>query len=279
MDAVGHKYKLSHKTVCWEYIMNKFQKVSVILLFIAIIAFFSRDSIIAQAEREVELTAQEILARVDRVMDYPDGILKGYMMHITPDGSAQKLQITGYINKNQFLFDIVKPARGSMQKVLYRIGGEDLWVYDMATRALFHKMGIDKYDDILATNFFYVDLSNADLQSNYVARIDGSVILKNNDCYKLTLDPIDKTGAYGKLTLYVVKKNYIPLRIDYHDQDKVIFKTLSIAKVAEKDGRSFPVRYDMLSIKKGTMTVMEFTSIEDGSSINPEIFRPEKLGD
>ncbi len=233
----------------------------------------------AQAEREVELTAQEILARVDRIMEYPDGILKGYMMHITPDGSAQKLQITGYIQKNQFLFDIIKPARGSIQKVLYRIGGEDLWVYDMAARALFHKMGIDKYDDILATNFFYVDISNADLQSNYVARIDGSVILKNNDCYKLTLDPIDKTGAYGKLTLYVVKKNYIPLRIDYHDQDKVIFKTLSIVKVAQKDGRTFPVRYDMLNIKKGTMTVMEITSIEDGAAINPEIFRPEKLGD
>ncbi len=259
--------------------MNKFQQVSVILLFIVIIAFFSWGYVIAQAEREVELTAQEILARVDRILDYPDGILKGYMMHITPDGSAQKLQITGYINKNQFLFDIVKPARGSMQKVLYRIGGEDLWVYDMAARALFHKMGIDKYDDILATNFFYVDLSNADLQSNYIARIDGSVIIKNNDCYKLSLDPIDKTGVYGKLTLYVVKKNYIPLRIDYHDQDKVIFKTLSIAKVGEKYGRSFPVRYDMLSIKKGTMTVIEFTSIEDGSSISPEIFRPEKLGD
>ncbi|MCX8124074.1 MAG: outer membrane lipoprotein-sorting protein [Spirochaetes bacterium] len=251
----------------------------IIIVVMLLVLPMTHTHIRAQAEREIELTAQEILARVDRIMDYPDGILKGYLMHITPDGSAQKLQITGYINKNQFLFDIVKPTRGSMQKVLYRIGGEDLWVYDMAARALFHKMGIDKYDDILATNFYYVDLSNADLQSNYVARIDGSVILKNNDCFKLTLDPIDKTGAYGKLTLYVIKKSYIPLRIDFHDQDKVIFKTLSIAKIAQKDGRSFPVRYDMLNIKKGTMTVMEFTSIEDGVPINAELFRPEKLGD
>lgn len=259
--------------------MKNIHSIMLVILLGVSIIFFSHDHSVAQADREIELTAQEILARVDRIMEYPDGIIKGYMMHITPDGSSQKLQVTGYINKNQFLFDIVKPARGSMQKILYRIGGEDMWVYDMAARALFHKMGIDKYDDILATNFFYVDLSNADLQSNYVARIDGSVILKNQDCYKLILDPIDKTGAYGKLTLYVIKQNYIPLRIDYHDQDKVIFKTLSIAKIGQKDGKSFPIRYDMLSIKKGTMTVLEFTSIEDGATINTEIFRPEKLGD
>lgn len=233
----------------------------------------------AQTEREIELTAQGMLARVDRILDYPDGILKGYMMHITRDGSAQRLNITGYVARNQFLFDIMKPARGSMQKILYRIGGEDLWVYKMADRALFHKMGIDKYDPVIATNFYYVDLSNADLQSNYVARIDGSVILKNNECYKLSLDPIDKTGAYGKLTLYIIKENHIPLRIDYHDQDKVIFKTLSIAKIAQNNGRSFPVRYDMYNIQNGTLTVLEFTSIEDGASINAEIFRPERLGD
>lgn len=233
----------------------------------------------AQVEREIELTAQEILARVDRIMQYPDGILKGYIMHITPDGSSQKLQITGYIDTNHFLFDVSKPARGTIKKILYRIGGEDLWVYDMAAKALYHKMGVDKFDDILATNFFYTDLSNADLQSNYVATIDGSVIIKNNECFKLTLVPIDKTGIYGKLTLYVAKKTYIPLRIDYHDQDKVIFKTLSITKIAEKDGKSFPVRYDMLDIKKGTMTILEFNSIEDGVRVDAELFRPEKLGD
>lgn len=259
--------------------MKNVYSVIILILLVVNAVLFSEGHVTAQAEREVELTAQEMLARVDRIIRYPDGILKGYMMHITPDGSSQKLQITGYINKNQFLFDIVKPARGSMQKILYRLGGEDMWVYDMAVRALFHKMGVDKFDDILATNFYYIDLSNADLQSNYVARIEGSVILKNQDCYKLTLDPIDKTGAYGKLTVYVVKQNYIPLRIDYHDQDKVIFKTLSIAKVAQKGSRSFPIRYDMLNIKKGTMTVLEFTSIEDQVSISAEIFRPEKLGD
>ena len=258
--------------------MNHVSRIIVYFLIFSLPLLIT-NHIRAQVEREIELTAQEILARVDRILDYPDGVLKGYIMHITPDGAAQKLQVTGYIQKNEFLFDIVKPTRGSMQKILYRIGGEDLWVYDMAARALFHKMGIDKYDDILGTNFYYTDLSNADLQSNYVARIEGSVILKNNDCYKLTLDPIDKTGAYGKLTLYVIKNSYIPLRIDYHDPDKVIFKTLSITKVGQKGTRSFPVRYDMLNIKKGTMTVLEFMSIEESISIDSGIFRPEKLGD
>ena len=79
------------------------------------------------------------------------------------------------------------------------------------------------------------------------------------------------------MTLYVNKTDYVPLRIDFHDTDKVIIKTLSIVKVAQENGRSVPIRYDMLDIRKGTITLLEFYEFDQKVSLNKKLFRHENL--
>ena len=97
--------------------------------------------------------------------------------------------------------------------------------------------------------------------------------------YTLVLKPIAKGGEYGMLTLYVTKDKFIPLRIDYHDRDKVIFKFMSVVKVRENGDRVVPVRYDMMNIRQGTVTIFNISEIDENASFSPEIFRPEQLGE
>ncbi len=234
---------------------------------------------VGQEDREVELTAQEMLARVDAMLKYPAGILKGTLLHIQPDGSTRRVQLKAFIQDSNYLFRLESSSRGEEQKVLYTLNGEDIWVYNVLSRQLFHKMSIDKFDPLLNTNFSYMDLSNADLQSNYTASIDGEVFVKGRDALRLTCQPLLKSGKYGLLTVYVSKDDFIPLRIDYHDSDRVIFKTMSVAKVAVRDNRNFPVRYDMLNIKTGTVTIFEIFDIDEKARFDEAIFRPEKLGE
>ncbi len=230
-------------------------------------------------ERKIELTAQGILSRVDRIMEYPQGVVRGLLKHITPDGKSYMVQFTGNIAKEDFLFLFSSPERGNQLKILYNLNGEDVWVYNILSLKLFHKLGIDKYDSVLGTNFTFIDLSNADMQSNYTGTIAGSAIVKGVDAYRLILKPVFKGGEYGQLTLYVTKDKFIPLRIDYHDQDRVIFKFMTIVEYKEKDGRIIPLRYDMMNIRKGTVTIMNITDFEPGVTFNREIFRSERLGE
>lgn len=227
----------------------------------------------------VEITAQGILARVDRVLDYPQGQLKGTIKHIRPDGTSYTADVTASISKDSYLFVFGSSDRGSQMKVLYTMKGEDIWVYSIHALKLFHKMGIDRFDPILATNFTFIDLSNADLQSNYNATLAGEAFVKDREAYKLTLKPIYSRGQYGMLTLYVSKDRFIPLRIDFHDVDNAIFKFMTVAKTMEKNGRIFPVRYDMMDIRKGTVTILSVFDIDDSMTFDPSIFRPEKLGE
>ncbi|HPB80685.1 MAG TPA: outer membrane lipoprotein-sorting protein [Spirochaetota bacterium] len=262
-----------------QIIKNGF--ISVFLVCLGVISDFSGNGryAAAQEERKVELTAQEILARVDSVIDYPTGVVRGKMVHILPTGSTHKVDFVGYISPDDYLFSFSTAERGEQLKVLYNYRGEDIWVYNVLSTKLFHKMGIDKYDSIVFTNFNYVDFSNSDFQSNYTAKITGDAIVKGKESYVMRLQPIFRGGNYGQLTLYVSKGDYIPLRIDYHDVDKVIFKTLSIADTVKRHDRLVPVRYDMLDIKKGTLTIQTFHSFENNVNFDKKIFMHQQLGE
>lgn len=248
------------------------------LLLLAAIAVIYEPAL-SQKNDTLEITAQSILARVDRIMQYPEGEIQGRMKHIFPDGKAFEIDFKGCIVKNDFLFFYSSSARGESLKVLYNMGGEDIWVYNRLAVKLFHKMGIDKYDKLMNTNFSFIDLSNADFQSNYNARITGKTLIKGVDCYKLALEPIATTGEYGLVDMYVTVDKSVPLRIDYHDRDKVIFKFLTVAKTMEKDGRIIPIRYDMLNVKEGTVTILSYLKFDESIKYQGGIFRPEQLGD
>jgi hypothetical protein len=230
-------------------------------------------------ERKIELNAQAILARVDRILAYPQGQIRGRIKHVKPNGSTYSLDVTAYVAKSDFLFIYSSRERGDQLKVLYNLGGEDIWVYNTHAVKLYHKMGIDKYDPVMFSNFSFNDLSNADLQSNYTAIIQGTAIIKGYDAYKLRLKPIFRSGGYGMLTLYVTRNELIPLRIDFHDRDNVIFKFLTISKIMRKEKKVIPVRYDMMNIRNGSISILSFYSFDDNVRFDRSIFRSEKLGE
>jgi hypothetical protein len=123
-----------------------------------------------------------------------------------------------------------------------------------------------------------MDFSGADFQSNYTARITGRTLIKGIQCYRLQLEPIFQNSSYGQVVIYATIDKYIPIRIDFHDRDKVIFKFMTIAKTMEKGDRILPQRYDMLNIKDGTVTIVSFIKYDENITFPADIFRPEKLG-
>lgn len=246
--------------------------------FMFMLLFYSHISVFAQESRQIEISAQEILARVDAVMQYPDGELKGSLMHILPSGKSTAIRIKALVLKDDYIFQFSNQARGAQMQVLYNLNGEDIWVYNVLSLKLFHKVDVDRYDNILNSNYNFFDLSNADLQSNYTAKIEKETVYKGKNVTILSLVPIFKGRGYGTLILYVDKATWVPLRIDYQDNDKVTVKTLSIAKVAVYNNRTFPVRYDMLHISSGTLSILEFTDYDDKAGFDKKVFRHENMG-
>lgn len=249
-----------------------------VFIYLFLLFFADPASLYSQTD-EIEITAQAILARVDSIMQYPEGEMRGRIKHISPDGKSYTIDFMGSIARTDFLFNFSNSSRGEELKVLYKMSGEDIWVYSKHSLKLFHKMGIDKYDSLLATNFSLIDFSNSDFQSNYNARITGQSLIKGVECYKLDLIPVFQGSEYGLVTLYASKDRYLPMRIDYHDRDKVVFKFLSLSKTMEKGNSIVPIRYDMLNIRNGTVTILSFIKFDASVTFRSDIFRSETLGE
>ncbi|MFA5518622.1 MAG: outer membrane lipoprotein-sorting protein [Spirochaetota bacterium] len=247
-------------------------------IFLFLLFFVVPVSLYSQTD-EIEITAQAILARVDNIMKYPEGEMRGRIKHISPDGKSYTVDFIGSIARTDFLFSFSNKSRGEELKVLYKMSGEDVWVYNNHALKLFHKMGIDKYDSLFATNFNLTDFSNSDFQNNYNARITGESLIKGVECYKLDLVPVFQGSEYGLVTLYASKDKYLPMRIDYHDRDKVVFKFLSLSRTMEKGDSLIPIRYDMLNIRNGTVTILNFIKFDEAVTFRSDIFRPETLGE
>ena len=248
-------------------------------VFLILLIISTADYSLHPQRSDIEITAQTILANVDRIMQYPVGEIQGRMKHIYPDGKSFDIDFKGCITRSDFLFSFKSSSRGESLRVLYNMSGEDIWVYNIHSIQLFHKMGIDKYDNLILTNFSFIDMSNSSFQNNYNARITGRALIKGIECYKLNLEPIFDKSEYGLITLYATVDKYLPIRIDYHDKDKVVFKFLSLAKTMEKNERIIPIRYEMLNIKNGTVTILSFNKFEEDKKFAGEMFRPEKLGE
>lgn len=243
-------------------------------------SFALNRSAYAQDSREIEISAQEILARVDTVLQYPNGELKGSLMHILPSGKSTAIKIKALVDSEDFIFQFSNQSRGAQMQVLYNLNGEDIWVYNILSLKLFHKVDVDRYDTILNSNYNFSDLSNADLQSNYTAKIEKEAVYKGKNVVILTLTPLFKgqDRGYGTLVLYVDKATWVPLRIDYQDMDQVTVKTMSIGKIAVYSNKTFPVRYDMLHISSGTLTILEFTDYDPKIVFDKKVLRHENMG-
>ena len=107
-------------------------------IFLQLFFAFLAAPLTAQTGDKVELNAQAILARVDRIMDYPAGEIQGVLKHIQPDGVSHSISFTGRVAREDFLFIFRNRDRGDQLKVLYNFGGEDIWVYNIHAIKLFH---------------------------------------------------------------------------------------------------------------------------------------------
>jgi hypothetical protein len=244
--------------------------ITLIILLLA----FSRSS--AQEKVIAEKIPDDALKRVIGNLKLPDGKFKGKLLHITSDKKQALISFTGISVNGEALYKFSTQERGLVLKALFKNNGKQIWIYNTSGAELFNKTGNDRFEGILGTNFSYIDLFLYDLLNFYTVLKREDTIYKKEECYLLELVS-DALNPYGSFDIYIKKHDYLPLRVDFHDSKKIIFKSMNIVKTIETYNRKIPVRYDMLDIKQESLTILEYTEFKDIKSYNKEMFRYQNL--
>lgn len=250
-----------------------------------LVALFTGAALFAQGKAGVGGTAFEIMDRVFQQLQFSEGHQKLQLTITTRDGKSVVYKASLYQKQNASFFVFDSMTRGTVLKLLYNDQGQNIYAYMTHDKRLFHKKFLDRFENVLGSGFAYLDIGNASFVDNYQQKVKGS---EKNDEGEFTIIenlPLDK-GHYGKLLVLVdPKKDNRLKRIDYYDSAMVLMKTLTFTYglLSIKEGKNdtkqveFPIRWDMADVSRGTVSTLEFFSVDKTARLDPSLFKKDNI--
>jgi len=138
---------------------------------------------------------------------------------------------------------------------------------------------------MMMQNWMGTDFTNDDLVkqssvvNDYNHKLIGDSTIQKYDCYKIEMLPKeDAAVVWGKIIIFIDKKEYMQMRVEYYDEDGYLINLMNFYDVKEMDGRLIPTRMEMIPAESpDKKTVMIFDSIEFDISIDDNFFTTQNM--
>ncbi|MCE9499928.1 MAG: outer membrane lipoprotein-sorting protein [Leptospira sp.] len=233
-------------------------------------------------QNEPGRSAQEMLARLDQAVNPGTGLLKGTLTVIKRTGDSSVWNTSVFRSKDDSLF-LFEKGRGLEAKILFKDEGDKTYLYNAQTAKLFQKNEEEKFQPHFNSGFTFLDLSGYSYQVNYNPLIQATQEISGKQYIRVSMKPIISMN-YKKLVLLLETGTFRPFRIDFHDKDGVLFKTLNFkytkVKVKEKKQAGemeFPGRLEMLDLNSGTISVFEYHEFDRDVAPDKALFEISNL--
>ncbi|MBS1904578.1 MAG: outer membrane lipoprotein-sorting protein [Bacteroidetes bacterium] len=132
----------------------------------------------------------------------------------------------------------------------------------------------------MGTDFTNDDLvREASVVDDYTHTLLGEASIEGESCYKVQLIPKKEAAVvWGKVILWIEKKELLILRAEYYDEDGSLVNTLSGSDVKKIGGRMVVTRLEMVPADKpGNKTILSYTDLKFDLPLKDELFRTESM--
>lgn len=138
---------------------------------------------------------------------------------------------------------------------------------------------------MMMQNWMGTDFTNDDLVkqssvvNDYTHELVGDTMIQNYDCYKIEMLPKEEAAVvWGKVILFIDKKEYMQMRVEYFDEDGYLINLMNFYDIKRMDGRLIPSRMEMIPADSPEKkTVMIYNSIEFDIEINEDFFSTQNM--
>ncbi len=129
------------------------------------------------------------------------------------------------------------------------------------------------------------DFTNDDLVressivKDYTHKLLGEETIDNYVCYKVELIPLeDAPVVWGKVLMWVSKKDYLWLKAEFYDEDDILVSTEILSDVKKMDDRVIPTRMEMIPAdKEGNKTIMIFDNTKFDVPLKEDFFSIQNM--
>lgn len=174
---------------------------------------------------------------------------------------------------------LLAPAEVRGQAFLFaeRDGEDDVWMFLPAFKVTRRIEGGQKNGAFLGSHFTYADLESRDLKDGSYTRLPDETIGKT-EVY--VVDSVPAAGAksdYGKVTVWVRKSDFIPMRVRFFGKDGKVVKTLFIEKLDKTQSGQTYAKQLTLRPEGGGFTTMTIDALSE-ADIDDAVFAKDQLG-
>lgn len=138
---------------------------------------------------------------------------------------------------------------------------------------------------MMSQSWMGTDFSNDDLVKeasvieDYEHKIVGEELVEGRNCYVIELLPKASAAViWGKVTMWIDKKDYLMLKVTYFDEDNELVNTMQCSDIKTMGGKLLATRMEMIPAdKKGNKTVLIYNSLEFDKPIADSFFTTQNM--
>lgn len=218
-----------------------------------------------------DLTGEEILKKIKgKIFLSGSGIATIKLIMENKKGKQQSNTVKVYRKANEKvkkqLIEYLEPAdvRGTKLLSIVEEGKEDMmWLYLPVLGRERRVVGPSKKGYFMGTDFTYEEIGGSkSYEKKYEAKRLEDETFENYPCYVLKLNSKEKETEYTYLKMWVWKKEFIPLKIEFYEKEGKFAKSLTNSDLRKKNGEYTPYKIIMANIIKGTKTIVEILDTE-----------------
>jgi len=230
-----------------------------------------------------ELTAEEIIQKVNELFNPQTGYAKARMTIITTSGQERTFIYESW-SKNKGEKNLVRylePSRVKGQAILMLNHADDIWMFFPRTQRVRKLATHAKKQKMQGSDFSYEDMGSGEaFIEDFIPKRLKDERKEGYDCYNLELTRKKESDiSYSRLIMWVIKENFVPVVIDYYDEHDParLLKRLVQSNIRIID--DIPTAMNMLMYNKidNTQTEMELLEVKYNVTLDDGMFTERGL--
>jgi len=239
---------------------------------------FSVYAVLSSIWLSADLTATQILKKIDDQMLTKTSYMEAEMTIISSDSKPRTLKFKAYsIGRDLALMEYTSPAREKGIKFLRR--EKTMWLYfPLADRIRQIKDHMLR-EGMMGSDFSYEDASETEsVYDHYNSNLLGQEKFRDRDVYILELTAKDKEVTYQKRRLWVDTEWFVPLKEELFAKSGMLLKELQMWDVETIGGHYYPTTWKMINKLTGTSsTELKLAEIKIDIPVDEKLFSLENL--
>ena len=239
--------------------------------------------ILASGLYSQELTGRDIIQKVNDLINVETSYSKSKMTITTTSGQKRTFISESWTKDKgeKNLVRYLEPVRVKDQAILMLNNADDIWMFFPRTQRVRKLATHAKKQKMQGSDFSYEDMGSGETFINdFEAERLEDEQKQGFDCYKVKLTR--KPGndiSYVQMIIWVRKDNFVPVVIDYYDEDapERVLKTLIQSDIKVIDGIPTAMKFVMIDKNNNSQTEMEILDVKYNIELDDRMFTERNL--